>query len=96
MKQKIEIEIDVPDGLTYDGFTKNVEGVVYNVNEYRQEILLKFKEIKPAKKVIDLSCIVGSGIDCEFSDNGEDWVIFHGFGGTRDHKERSYCPLKKH
>lgn len=88
-KEKVEIEIDVPDGCEFDGVIKNVEGVVYQTNEYRQEIILKFKEIKPAKKVIDLSCIVGSGIDCEFRHDGESWAFGQLIRIERDRKFRN-------
>jgi hypothetical protein len=66
VKQKIEIEIDVPDGYEVDGVDFYgpqffCEGIL------NHSCLVKFKPIKPATKVIDLSCVVGSGIDCEFS-----------------------------
>jgi hypothetical protein len=68
VKQKIEIEIDVPDGYEFDvvdfyGPQFFCEGIL------NHSCLVKFKPIKPAKKVIDLSMLVGSGIDCEFSDS---------------------------
>ena len=41
-------------------------------------------EIEPEPKIIDLSVLIESGIDCEFSDDGESWGI-----GTLDKNYQS-------
>lgn len=73
-KITVPVEIEVPDGYELD-FIDFSEARWWGNNPLNQSCVAKFKKIKPAKKVIDLSCIVGSGIDCEFSDDGNTWVI---------------------
>ena len=53
--------------------------------------------IKPTKKVIDLSVLIGSQIDCEFSLNGEFWyvdklsqILREGYSG-KVYAEWKYC-----
>lgn len=41
---------------------------------------------KPAKKVINMAYLIKSGIDCEFSDNGEDWLVINTLGRITDGK----------
>jgi hypothetical protein len=36
---------------------------------------VRTKPIEPAPKKIDLSFLVGSGVDCEFSDTGSKWLF---------------------
>jgi hypothetical protein len=75
VKQKVDIEIDVPDGYELESINPIEVKWFANEQDFTQTYAVKFKAIKPAKKVIDLSCVVGSGIDCEFSDNDQDYSI---------------------
>ena len=65
MKQMVQVEVEVSDGYEFAGFTfpygEGIGATFYPT----------YKKIKPTKKVIDLSMLVGSGIDCEFSDDND-------------------------
>lgn len=66
MSNKITVEIEVPEGYEF----KKVETGQPVVFPGGVEVFSRahFEEVKPAKGVIDLSRVIASGIDCEFSD----------------------------
>lgn len=48
-------------------------GRVTNLNGPNMYSLTNKWRIKPKKKVVDMSVLIDSGIDCEFSNNGSTW-----------------------
>lgn len=62
------VEIEVPDGYEFERcYDAKMPSQALD-GSYMEKILnIRFKKIEP-KKVIDLSCIVGSGIDCASGD----------------------------
>jgi len=48
---------------------------VPSLDSMAKRIVALADEIYPPTKVIDLSVLIESGIDCEFSDNKNDWFV---------------------
>ena len=73
--------------------TEEVEDVIAAFDgEAAEYIKIYFgADTKPAKKIIDLSPLLNSGIDCEFSDDFEDWHIGGLIGiHTSSHNKRQF------
>ena len=86
-----DVEVNlIHGGLSAEGWAQVNHGP-------NMESIVSYWRIKPAKKVIDLSVLIESGIDIEFSLDGEVWyvdglnrILYEGYSG-KEYAEWKYC-----